>query len=172
MKLLSKLCLASAAVFFIGVGAARADTSQLLVFDLTGPNLNVTFELSSKPVIAHGNAAPSCGFVVSPIDLSIDAAASDDVLEFYNNACGGALAGFPNDFDPNFSVFGAQLYRGSVYHPTFAPTSPAGINLTDGTNDGLNYNLTISPVSAPEPSSLLLLGIVLLPLGIAAKRLL
>lgn len=174
MKLLSKFCLASAALFFLNVGAARADTAQLLSFDLTGPaNFSVTFQLSSKPVIAPGNADPAFGFVVSPIDFSMDGAASNDVLEFYINAFGGALAGFPNDFESDFSVFGPQLYHGSVYNPTFSPTSPAGINLTDGTNDGLIYNLTISPaVATPEPSSLLLLGMVVLPLGIAAKRLL
>jgi len=174
MKLLSKLTLVCTAVLFLGVGAAKADTSQLLVFDLTGPsNLNVTFELSSKPVIAPGNADPGCGFVVSPIDLSIDGSPSNDFLAFYSNGCGGAVAGFVNTFDFDFSLFGAQIYKGSVNNPTFSPTSSAGINLNDGTNDGVNYNLTISPaVATPEPSSMLLLGMVLLPLGIAAKCLL
>ncbi|MGA2420654.1 MAG: hypothetical protein ABSG69_11265, partial [Candidatus Acidiferrum sp.] len=108
-----------------------------------------------------------------PIDLSIDGSPSNDFLAFYSNACGGAMAALVDTFNFNFSLFGAQIYHGSVYNPTFSPTSPAGINLNDGTNDGLNYNLTISPaVAAPEPPSLLLLGMVLLPLGIAAKRLL
>jgi len=173
MKPLVKLCLVFAALLFVGAGAVKADTSQLLTFDLTGPgNLNVTFELSSKPVIANGNADPGCGFTVTPIDLSVDGVSSSDFLAFYNNLCLGAFAALVTDDDSDFSLFGAQLYQGSVFNPTFSPTSPAGINLNDGTNDGLSYNLTISPVATPEPPSFLLLAMVLLPLGIAAKRLL
>src|SRR5271155_4553502 len=133
MKLLSRLSFALAAVLFLGVGAAKADTSQLLFFDLTGPaNFNVTFELSSKPVIAPYNANPRYGFVVSPIDLSIDGVASKDIIQFYTNAFGGAMAGLPNKFESDFSLFGPQLYRGRVYNPTFSPTSPGGTKLTDG----------------------------------------
>ena len=148
-----------------------ADTSQLLYFNLIGPaNLQVTFELSSKPVIAPGNSDPGCGFTVTPINLTIDGAASSDFLSFYNQGCGGAFAAFSDDNTSDFSLYGATLFGGSVYHPTFAPTAPLGDSMTDGTNDGAMYTLTISPVATPEPSSLLLLGMVLLPLSIAAKR--
>jgi hypothetical protein len=171
MKLLSRLVVISAALFFIGAGVAKADTSQILYFDLTGPFLNATFALSSNPVpFASDN---SCGFGVTPIDLIINGVDSNDFLGFYNGKCGGAFAAFPNaEVDPDLSVFGAKLYRGHASNPFFLPTSPSGINLTDGNDDGLLYNLTISTTPTPEPSSLMLLGMVLLPLGIAAKRLL
>jgi hypothetical protein len=171
MKLFSRLILSCAAVLFLGAGAAKADTAQMLFFDLTGPmDLKVTFELSSNPVIAPGNSDPTCGFVVTPLDLNIDGIASGDFLAFYNNACLGGFAGFPDVDDTDFALVGPQLYQGHSWSPVFWPTSPAGVNMTDGTDDGATYNLTISPVATPEPSSLLLLSMVLLPLAIAAKR--
>jgi|SRR5271154_343905 len=172
MKLLSRFVVVSAAVLFVGVGAAKADSSQPLFFDLTDPlGLNVTFELASKPTIAPGNSS-SCGFEVTPIDLKINGATSSDFLVFYSNSCQGAFAAMIDDDDFDFSLFGPKLYSGNPSKPTFSSTSSSGINLNDGTNDGIVYNLTISPVATPEPSSLMLLGMVLLPLGIAAKRLL
>jgi hypothetical protein len=171
MKLLSKLVLLCAGLLFVSVGAAKADPTQLLFFDLTGP-VNATFELSSNPVIDPNNADPGCGFIVTPINLMIGGVASNDFLAFYNGQCDGAFAALSDDEDADFSLVGNKLYKGSVYNPFFSPTSPSGENMTDGTDDGETYNLTISPVGTPEPSSLLLLGMVLLPLGIAAKRLL
>jgi hypothetical protein len=172
VKLLSRFVLLSAAVLFLGVGAAKADSSQPLYFDLTDPlGLNVTFELASKPTIAPGNSS-SCGFTVTPIDLTINGVASSDFLAFYSNSCQGAFAALIDDDDFDFSLFGDKLYSGNPSKPTFSPTSPSGVNLNDGMDDAVIYNLTISPVATPEPSSLLLLGMVLLPLGMAAKRLL
>jgi hypothetical protein len=171
MKLFYKALLLSTVALFVGVGAAKADSGQLLYFDLTGP-VNATFELSSKPVIASGNSDPDCGFTVTPVDLMINGVASSDFLAFYNTGCGGGLAGLSDDFNFDFSLYGATIYNGSAFHPTFSPTSPAGMNMTDGDSDSPTYNLTISPVATPEPSSLLLLGMVLLPLGIVVKRLL
>jgi hypothetical protein len=171
MKLLSKLFMMCAATLFVGMGSAKADTSQLLVFNLTGP-VNATFELSSNPVIDPNNADPGCGFLVTPINLMIGGTASNDFLAFYNGNCDGAFAAFSDAENADFSLVGNTLYQGSVYSPTFSPTSASGENMTDGSDDGQTYNLTISPIGTPEPSSLVLLGIVLLPLGIAAKRLL
>src|SRR5258708_29908874 len=126
MKLVSSAILSWAAVLFLGAGAVKADTVHMLFFDLTGPgNLNVTFELSSKPVIAPGNSDPTCGFVVAPVDLMIDGVASGDFLAFYSKKCGGALAGFADVYDSDFSLFGKTLYKGRPKHPSFSATSPA-----------------------------------------------
>src|SRR5277367_3339734 len=113
MKLLSRFVVVSAAVLFVGVGAAKADSSQPLYFDLTDPlGLNVTFELSSKPTIAPGNSS-SCGFTVTPTDLMFNGAASSDFLVFYSNSCDGAFAAMIDDDNFNFSLSGPKLYSGS-----------------------------------------------------------
>ena len=166
MKLHSRLLLPCAALLFLGVGVAKADPAPLLFFNLTGP-IDATFELPSAPVINPLNADPTCGFIITPIDLTINKAPSSDLLAFYlagngPTGCGGAFQAFP---DGNLALSGNQLFTGTVFKPIFSPIS--GETLTD--DNGGTYSLTIS---SPEPSSLLLLGMMLLPLGIAAKRLL
>jgi hypothetical protein len=163
-RMLAKLAVLSVGLF-LGASMAKADSSQLLFFNLSGP-LDATFELSSKPAIIPGNS-DSCGFIITPKLLKIGGVASTDSLAFYSSLCGGAFAALP-DFD--LSLFGPQLFTGSTSAPTFSTTSPSGKILNDGLGDDEKWKLTISAVSVPEPSSLLLLLIASLPLAIIAKR--
>jgi hypothetical protein len=158
-------------LLLFGAGAAKADS--VLLFTLTGPdNLDATFELSTNPVVDPSYADVGFGFLVIPIDLTINGVASSDFLAFYNttNDAGGGFAAFSDDWNFDFSLFGEVLYGGNELNPTFAP-SENSISLTDENGVG-GYTLTMGAVATPEPSSLLLLLAGLLPLGLLAKRLL
>ena len=77
-----------------------------------------------------------------------------------------------------FDVFDYLVYSGSESNPTFIPgtyTEPTEDEVTE--NDPDNWalsqgkDLTLTITSAPEPSSMLLLGIGLLgPMGMGLRR--
>ena len=169
MKLVSRISLLFAAVLFIGVGSAKADT--MLYFSITGP-FSATFELPTHPTVNPYNADPGVGFLITPINLTVGGAASDGFLGFYLGGLnGGALAVFNSTIDDVMSLTGIQLFSGTVFHPVFAAHGP--IVLSDFDTRDRAYTLTISqnPPSVPEPSTMLLLAAGLLPLGLLAKRL-
>jgi len=169
MKVPSRIVFAAvvlAFTMFLGAGAAQADS--LILFTLTGP-VDASFELSTNPFIAPGNSDPGFGFLVTPINLTIDGKASNDVLAFYSGTGGGGLAAFDAIWNADFSLFGPKLYKGKEWAPSFAPNA-GNISLED--ENGVGYTLTMTAVSTPEPSSLLLVMAGLLPLGLLAKRLL
>jgi hypothetical protein len=156
-------------VGFLGAREARADS--LLAFTLTGPDgLNATFELPTDPTIDPMSADPGFGFCITPIDLVINGAPSDDFLAFYNTSGGGGFAGFSDDgWNFDFSLYGETLYGGDEYSPIFAPSN-GPIELADEDGNG-GYFLTMGPLNAtPEPSSLLLILAGIVPLGLLAKR--
>jgi hypothetical protein len=174
MQVHSRIVFALSVLLMIGLfGAGAVKADSMVLFTLTGPqNLDATFELSTNPVIDPSNADPGFGFLVTPIDLTINGVASNDFLAFYNttNDAGGGFAAFSDDWNFDFSLFGEALYGGNELNPTFAPSDDA-VSLTDENGVG-GYTLTMTPVATPEPSSLLLLMTGLLPLGLLAKRLL
>jgi hypothetical protein len=174
MKLLSRVSLLFAAVLFIGAGSAKADT--MLFFSITGP-LSASFELPTHPTVNPDDADSGVGFLITPINLTVDGVASDDFLGFYlagrKGQDGGALAIFNSTLSDVMSLTGIQLFSGTVFHPVFAAQGPIVLSDFDNSRDHA-YSLTISknPPSVPEPSTMLLLAAGLLPLGLLAKRLL
>jgi|SRR5271156_5825346 len=150
----------------LGAGVAKADGSSMLLFTLTGP-VDATFELSNNPFVDPGNVDPGFGFLVNPVDLTINGLASDDILAFYASSGGGGLAAFDASWDPDFSLYGDKLYKGPEWNPKFGPSGDP-ISLTD--ENGVGYTLTVTTVATPEPSSLLLLAVGLLPLALLLRR--
>jgi hypothetical protein len=170
MKLMSRIPLLCAAMLFIGVGSAKADT--MLFFSITGP-ITATFELPTHPTVNPENADADAGFVITPINLVIDGSPSHDFMAFYlGDANGGALGIFNSTIDDVMHLYGIQLFSGTPLYPVFAALGP--IVLTDSATGDPAYELTISknPPAVPEPSTILLLAAGLLPLGLLAKRLL
>jgi hypothetical protein len=170
MKLMSRTSLLFAAVLFLGAGSAKADT--MLFFSITGPT-TATFALPTHPTVNPYNADAEVGFLLTPINLTIDGTPSNDFVVFYlGGANGGALAIFNSTIDDVVSLAGIQLFRGSPFHPVFSAHGP--MVLSDFDTSDHAYTLTISqnPPSVPEPSTMLLLAAGLLPLGLLAKRLL
>ncbi len=169
MKFSLRISLVLAAALLIGAGSAKADT---LYFNLTGP-INATFELPSAPVMDPTFTDLGFGFMITPTDLIINNAPSDDFLVFYSPDGDGAFASFDSDLNPYIFLSGPQIYGGSEMAPTFSVTGDTPIILNDYYTGAADYQLTIStqPTGVPEPSTLLLLAAGLLPLGLLAKRL-
>jgi hypothetical protein len=156
-----------AALLLVGAGKASADT--ILSYSFTGTT-TVTFELSQTPTPTAVD--PGFGFVVTPINLMINGAPSNDFLAFYNVAVRGGFGAFACGSCVDLSVSGPQLYSGSEANPTMLLLS--GVNLPNfpgGPGGGTISNM--NPNSTPEPSAFLLLGLGLVALvgtGLAAKR--
>jgi hypothetical protein len=169
MKLLSRIALLIAAALFLGAGSARADT--MLFFSITGPT-TATFELPTHPTVNPYKAASDDGFLITPINLTIDGTPSDAFVAFYLDPNNGALAILNSTVDDVIALTGIQLFSGSPFYPVFAAHGP--VVLSDAYTGDPAYTLTIgeNPPAVPEPSTMLLLAAGLLPLGLLAKRLL
>jgi hypothetical protein len=161
---LSMKCRISAALAFaffllLSVGTVRADGTGLLAYTLTGP-VDATFELPVTFTVPTGNYDLGAGFYVTPIDLMIDgSSASGDVLIFYSSFMDGAFA----DTDGNFNLTGPQLYSGPENAPTMSDISGNIALFKYPTGPG-GYTLTMTPVTTPEPTSIVLVGTGLLSL--------
>ncbi|MGA7914757.1 MAG: PEP-CTERM sorting domain-containing protein [Candidatus Acidiferrales bacterium] len=152
---------ASLALFLIfSGGTARADSTPV-TYSLTGP-VDATFEIPLNPTITTFVLGE--GFYVTPIDFMINGAPapSGDFLIFYNTAVDGGFA----DWDQFFSLTGPQLYAGPENAPTMLSNIPGSIPLTDFFT-GASYTAT---VSAPEPTTLLLLSSGLIVLAWKQRR--
>ncbi|MGA9731706.1 MAG: PEP-CTERM sorting domain-containing protein [Candidatus Acidiferrales bacterium] len=165
MKIRIPAALVFALFLLLSAGRVRADGNQVLAYTLTGP-VNATFELPVNFTVGAGNYYSGEVFIVTPTDLLINGAPapSGDSLIFYNSSMDGAFA----DWDDNFSLIGPQLYTGPENAPTLSYI-PGNIPLVDFFT-GADYNLTIAPVSTPEPSSLLLMGAGLLSLFLMRRN--
>lgn len=165
MKIRIPAALVFALFLLLSAGRVRADGNQVLAYTLTGP-VNATFELPVNFTVGAGNYYSGEVFIVTPTDLLINGAPapSGDSLIFYNSSMDGAFA----DWDDNFSLTGPQLYTGPENAPTLSYI-PGNIPLVDFFT-GADYNLTIAPVSTPEPSSLLLMGAGLLSLFLMRRN--
>ena len=142
-------------LMFLGVAGASADPCPRdLVFDLTGP-VTASFQLPAGQLsIDPSDADLGFGFIINPSNLMINGAPSSDFLAFYNGAFGGAFWAFSSGFAFDVALSGPQLYPRPGEHSNVLRRN---IFLVCGLDDA-KYTLTISSVSTPEPSGLLLLA--------------
>lgn len=178
MKLPTRAFVLLIAILFGGVAAAKADGTSLLLFQLSGP-VDATFELAVNPAVDPGNADMGFGFTITPLLLKVGGVPSNDLLTFFIGdpmAQGGGFAALSSDgLTDAFSTFGPQLYTGPESAPSFASLINETITLGDfdaNVSDAYTLKVTRVVESTPEPTTLLLLAAALLPLGLAAKRLL
>jgi PEP-CTERM motif len=165
MKFRISAALAFAFFLLLSVGTVRADGTGLLAYTLTGP-VDATFELPVTFTVTSGNYDLGEGFVVTPIDLTIDGSAvPGDQLIFYSASMDGAFG----DADSLFSLTGPQLYTGPESHPTMTDFSGSK-TLSDYNPPHDHYTLSVKSVAAPEPTSILLLGTGLLSLFLKRRQ--
>jgi PEP-CTERM motif len=149
----------------LSVGTVRADSTSSIAYTLTGP-VDATFELPTNFTVPAGNFSLGVGFFVTPLDLMINGSpATGDFLVFYSSSMDGAFG----DIDGLFSLTGPQLYTGLESAPSMTDI-PGNIALSDFFTGTPGYTLTMTPVSTPEPASLLLMGAGLSSLFLMRRR--
>jgi hypothetical protein len=174
MNRLLRITVLLCSALFISAGIASADTLQ---FTLAGP-VDAVFDLSSGPLsIGAGNFDTGFGFIIAPTSLTVNGmAAPMDFVGFFNGdpSAGGGVGIFESGMVMVGLAIGPQIYGGTEQNPTFAPGSFSLADATSPTPTTGQYTLTITdltnPVSTPEPSVTVLLGVGLLAVGLAALR--
>jgi hypothetical protein len=150
------------------VGNAKADGVPELSYVLSGP-VSASFVLPVNPTVAPGNFFLGIGFQVDVTDLLLNGTPTNDSFKFFSSIWQGGLAieNQPQTFNL-ISLSNLQLYSGPESSPMMLDI-PGKILLLDALSNS-NYTLTITPVSAPEPSSILLLGAGIVVLFLTGKR--
>jgi hypothetical protein len=142
----------------------RATVGRLLTF---------IWQLPSSPTIGAGNFVPGGSFAILDVPYSengVDQTPSE--FDFFSSsmAQGGGFQIITPSLTSPANTFGAQRYSGMESAPTFVPGT---YDLNNGSTTGPLGTLVISSVTAPEPSSLILMGSGLLSLlGFARKKIL
>jgi hypothetical protein len=155
MNNFSRILFFFSSLLLVGVGRASADT--ILSYQYSGP-VSASFELPVMPTVIVSGAG--FGFEVTPIDLMINGAPSNDFLTFYNSAVGGGFGACSGGQCLDILVAGPQLYSGPESAPTMLP--PGGGSFTDRrTGDPAGTFAT------PEPSTIGLMTFGLIVLGLA-----
>lgn len=158
---------------FCAVSAKADGGGSELSYVLSGP-VTASFDLAVTPTVGSDNVNPGFAFQVDVLNLIIDGAAQPgDQIAFYNSSASGGLA----DTDGFFSLFSptnVQLYSGSEATPTMLDEAMLGfsgpIPLSDFMSGDAGYELSITPVSTPEPASLLLLGSGIVALFLMGRK--
>jgi len=164
MKYFYRFAFLLAALLIVGAGRASADS--LITYTFTGA-VSASFELPVNPVPTMFDTG--VGFQVTPTDLTINGAASNDYLIFYSAAYGGAFGAFGCGSCTTLSLTGPQLYSGPESSPTMLPIDGGMVLM--GFGSGMPGG-TIT-TSTPEPSAIVLLGVGMLALvgmGLVSKR--
>lgn len=162
-------------LFLAGVTNARADD---LVFTLTATGDttdSMTWTLPSSPTVLPGDSS-SISFTIRGVQVMVNGSPVTSDIFFYNTT--GNDGGFSNNI---FNTFDYQTFSGTTANPTFIPgtyTPPAEDEVTENDVDSWSLsgadNLTLTIATAPEPSSMLLLGsglVGLMGMGLRRKRL-
>lgn len=157
------------------VSASRAQADGVDTFTYTFDGNTFVWQLPSSPTIGAMDFILGTSFAILDVPYSENGVAqTPSEFDFFNASIpdgGGFVIVTPSLTSPA-NTFGAQLYSGMEDAPTFIPGT---YQLNNGTSTGPIGTLVISfsSVSAPEPSSLILLGSGLLSLlGFARKKLL
>ena len=155
------------------VSASRAQADGVDTFTYTFDGNTFVWQLPSS--IEPAMAFPGSSFVILDVPYSENGMAqTPSEFDFFNASIpdGGGFAIITPSLMNPANTSGAQLYMGMEDAPMFIPGT---YQLNNGSATGPTGTLVISfsSVSAPEPSSLILLGSGLLSLlGFARKKLL
>ncbi len=155
------------------VSASRAQADGFDSFTYTFDGNTFIWQLPSSPTIGAGNFVPNGSFAILDVPYSengVDQTPSE--FDFFSSSMaeGGGFQIITPSFTSPVNAFGGQVYSGMESAPTFVPGK---YDLNNGSSTGPLGTLVISSVTAPEPSSLLLVGSGLLSLlGFARKKIL
>jgi hypothetical protein len=161
---------------FISVSAAKADGSnQELFYSLTGPgDVTASFYLPVNPTIAPGNFDPGIAFQATPIGLIVDGSAEPTgYVTFYDITEGGGLTIDQGDVFDLINPAGSNisLFTSGTEATPVMLDAAGDIPLQDFMSGTEGYTLTITSVPTPEPVSTLLIGVGMLALLFAKRRL-
>ena len=158
------------------VSASRAQADGVDTFTYTFDGNTFVWQLPSSPTVGAGNFILGIMFAILDVPYSENGVAqTPSEFDFFSFPTGeGGFQIITPSLTSPANTFGPQLYGGMDTEdaPTFIPGT---YELNNGSPTGPMGTLVISfsSVSAPEPSSLILLGSGLLSLlGFARKKLL
>jgi PEP-CTERM motif len=142
----------------VSASRAKADT-----FTYTFGGNTFVWQLPASPTIGAGDYETGHYFDTFDVPYTENGVAQAPGAILFFSSPGGGFEGL------GLNTFGPQLYSGTEQAPTFIPGT---YHLNNGSLTGPLDTLVISsPVSSPEPSSLMLIGSGLLSLlGLARKK--
>jgi hypothetical protein len=148
-------------------GQAKADGLDNFKYTFDGHTYTWQLEASPTPGVFFENSL----FEIDDVSYKLDGVSqTPGIFDFFPGGGGGG--GFELSLGTNeiiLNTFGDVLYKGHEDMPTFFLGK---FMLNNDTADGPVGTLIISPNSAPEPGTLLLIGTGMLALlGIARKKL-
>ena len=175
-KLLFVPCLALAAVLLLAPSQSRADGFDSFTFtDVSADNtfsLILTWQLPSNPT--PDDAVSGSGFDFLAVNVhewfnGADLGIVSDSMAFLNPATNLGSWSFLDSFASLTSS--SIVYSGDESNPTFIPGVYQGVDTFNSVGDVPN-TATLKIVSAPEPSSILMLltGLLALAGAFAAKK--
>jgi hypothetical protein len=146
------------AVFSLfAVAPAHADSGATLTFNLSGP-ISATWTMSQNPTPIFSETGVE--FAVSVSDLVTDSMPTPDIIVFFNDP--GDMGGLNTVMDEFPELVGPQVYLGDESAPTML-TGVFALREENGTP------VTLTVTRAPEPTTLLLLCMGLVVIGLKRK---